>query len=846
VSDAGTDGGVCAVDRDCPDPRLFSCSSVTFRCEPSCTVKADCAAGHRGAHAIAACDTAPGCQCDEGRCVKALCSSDAECGTGACRDGACVAAPEAAKVASCQLWPDYVVGRVGERVRFQLLAQDASGAPVVPLDGVRWTAGAGTALVDSGAGAAVLELRAGNRTAAEGIQAQVGGATCSAAARVLEGAPMEGFLRVTVTDELTGRPLSGVTVSAATEDGAYAVELATGETGVVSLPLLTPPGTGARVNVSAFHADYGYLTLAGYPVAGTRDLFLPLRRNPNDAYGGYQGTFKNAPATSNAHLGLAGLSAGGALPDLTPELLLGPTTPSGVHVGTTVNLDNLPLPSGMFLSVGETPSKTAISARGLPGVCAQPMAGEPSAEAAIRAGRCGTRSAWSFTADLPVTQLPLEPLAGGAGNINLAGLLARSIPLFKGFSSSVVRDVAYPLHPAPLTDAGIPDTADASRFVTLDHSFAQPPNVPLGFGFVARVPSLPKLGSGYVDSLVLLGTASVPGRGLVPLGLGAAVNSNADALTDIQSGLSAQGLVAVRMAPTHHGLEGSDYGLIAVTMALESATDVSLGFAASALYQRLPRAPLPFDPKGERPVRLGGAFLGFPTGARYNFASEPRPGLAARELKFASDPGLADVTAFRVIFADAAGRTWTVLLDPSRLLTGTRLPPPPEGFADRTFATAARDARSTLTVQALRLAAEPVPGSALLTFPQLAELGPARPDLLMERLLAFSTLDYGRPDVRWIFPAKDDEPLGVGQSAKLKLTGFKVGEDGKVRVTFDGCAAEPVWLASDPSHGKGELPVAIPQGCKGTVRLVAELFEGTVAPLPLGPPVSATRRVLVP
>ncbi|HLL54578.1 MAG TPA: carboxypeptidase regulatory-like domain-containing protein [Myxococcaceae bacterium] len=850
VPDAGSGGGGgrCAVDRDCPDPRIFSCNSATFRCEPSCAVKEDCSAAKRGTHAIAACDTAPGCQCDEGRCVKALCSADAECGAQVCRDGACVPVPEVGKIASCQLWPDFVVGRVGERVELQLLAQDANGAPVVPVDGVSWTAGPGMALAGSGTGQAVLELRAATLSAVQGLQARMGGATCAVSVRVLEAGPEEGWLRVTVTDEFTGRPIPGATVLLSHDEGLLSGERTTGESGVVSLPLVDVPSGGTFVNVTAFHPDYGYLTLAGYelggPVPASRDVSLPLRRNPNDAYGGYQGTFKNAPATSNAHLGLAGLSVGGGLMDLTPGLLLGPTTPSSVHVGTAVNLDNLPLPSGMFLSVGDTPSKSTISARGLPGVCARPLRDEASAEDAIRAGRCGTRSAWAFTADLPVTDLPLASLVGGAGNINLAALLTGSIPLFKSFSSSVVRDVPYALNEAP-TDGGIPDTSSVAGFVPLDHSFSQPPNVPLGFGFVARVPSLPRIGTGYVDSVLLLGTSAVPGRGLVPLGLGAGVNSNADALTDIQSGLPAQGLVAVRMAPAHHGLEGSGYGLVAVAMALENVTDASLGFAASALYQRLPPGPLPFDPKGERPVKLEGAFMGFPTGARYNFDAMARPGLAARQLKFASDPGLVGLTAARALFADAAGRTWTVLLNPARLLTGARLPVPPRGFADRTFATPAQQLRSTLTVQALRLG-DRLAGSGPLPFQRFVELTAARPDLLMERLQAFSSLDYGRPDARWTSPAQDDQRLAVGELATVKVTGFKVGEEGKVLVTFDGCAAEPRWLAADPSQGKGELSVPVPSGCKGTVLLTAELYEGTLVPQPLAPRVVATRRIVVP
>lgn len=846
--DAGSNS--CATDRDCPDPRYFFCNSTTFQCEPSCARREDCNAEHRGVFAIPECDTAPGCQCDEGRCVQALCSSDGECNEGlVCRDGACAPAPVASSITSCRLWPDYVVARAGAKVTFTLLAQGASGRPLVPESGVRWSASAGAQLGNSWAASAEVELPSATGGEAVVVQATAGGTTCAAVARVL-GPPPQDSVRATVTDELTGRPISGATVILTT-DSSFGMPVAqdtTGEDGVAVLPLLLTAGAPA-VTVSAFHPDYGYLSIADYDVSGataaSRDLSLPLRRNPNDQYGGFQGTFQDAPATSNAHLGLAGLSVGGAVSDLTYDFALGATTPSSVHVGTVVNQDSLPLPAGTFLSVGDTPSKPAIAVRGLPGVCTAPAVGLPTAEASTRAGRCGLRSAWAFTADVPVTELPFDALSSPTG-VNIPGLLGRSAPLFKSFSSFVVRDVSYTLRDAPLSSAGLPDTSDTSGFTPLDGTFAQPPNVPLAFGFVARVPALPRLGTGYADSVLVLGTAAVPGRGLVPLGLGAAVNANGDALTDTQAGLLAQGLVAMRMAPTHHGLEGANYGLMALALAAHGDSGAALGFAASGLYRRIPNGALPFDPDGAHPISVGGPFLAYPKGGAYNYVSTPTRGLQGRQFKFVTDPQLVGASVIRVVFTDAAGRSWTVLMDPSRLLAGVQVPPPPPGFADRTFATDSEDVRSTLLVQALRLDADPEQGTAPLGFNDLVELDAAQPDRLMERVQAFSSLDYGRPDVQWLTPAQDDQTLPAGQAPLVKVAGFKVGDDGGVRFTYDGCLAPPAIVTTDPSQGRGELPVPVPPGCSGNVVITAELYAGTPPSQPLAPRVVSSRRLVLP
>src|SRR5687768_5500239 len=88
TADAGS--GDCLDDVDCADPNLFFCNQTTLKCEASCRSKNDCTASVRGQFALDYCAGGLGCQCDEGRCVSSLCSSDADSAGQACRNGQCV------------------------------------------------------------------------------------------------------------------------------------------------------------------------------------------------------------------------------------------------------------------------------------------------------------------------------------------------------------------------------------------------------------------------------------------------------------------------------------------------------------------------------------------------------------------------------------------------------------------------------------------------------------------------------------------------------------------------------------------------------------------------------------
>jgi hypothetical protein len=827
----------CTVDQDCPSASLFICNTAVSLCEAACRTREDCGVARRGAaFTLSECDGNPlGCECDANRCVPSLCSADADCSGGfVCRNGLCGQPPPAASAASCRVVPDVLIGRAGERVRFDVLATDAAGQPLVTGEGATWTA-LGPAVKGEGKGAGMTFTLEVPGAAVEAVQAQVGEARCRARVTVLPAVVPAGQVRAVVTDELTGRPVAGALVVASDSQGAVTASAPTDAGGVA---LVAAQGV---VTVSVFHADFGYLTVVRYDAAaGSRHLALTLRRNPEAHYGGYRGTFRNPPATSNLHVGVASLSIPGLATELSGAQLVGPSRPVSFNLLGQVRQTTLP--AGAFVTLGADPVQTEVSAQGVAGVCDARLTGAEDPEAAILSGACGTRSAWALAGDVPLSELP-PSIFGPAPDLNQ--LLAQSIPLLRRFQSSVVRDVQFRLKPTPVDAAGAPDFRDMAHFTALDHDFQQ---LRLGFHFAVRVPELPRYRNAYLDSATVLGAASVPGRGLVPLGLGMAVNTTpADPKTDTQAGLPSPGLVSVRMAPAHHGLEGSPYRLLVLATSNAATTDASAGVASSALLEPLPGDSLPFDPKGAAPVALAGTFLPIPEGARYNFEPTAYRGLEGRQLRFLVAPELPGATLLRAVFSNRAGRRWTVVMDPAQATNGFRLPVPPAPFEDRTFFGDITGSRSRLMVQAL--SARNPDGGAL----GLAALVESRDaaERLAERIRAFSLLDAGRPEVAWVFPAEEGGRVAPGGIVRVRVSAFKPGsaptDDGYVRLSFvggTGCEGETARGDVDVSQGLGEVELRLPPGCTGSgVQLTATLVdpEGT----PLRPAVSSTRAVNV-
>lgn len=865
--DGGADAGMaCGDDRDCPGQNLFACNTLSGECEPACRTDMNC--NERGEYALAECPAGKtDCLCDELKCVPKRCSADTDCPAGACRSGACVAAPTAASVDSCQITPDVAVVRAGTKVKFWVSAWDAAKKPVVVKDGAAWSAAASGGLSGSGMGQS-FEFNVGatataGMTPVDGATAAFASKSCTAKVIVL-ATPPTGKLGVVMTDELTGRPVPMASIVVSNSDtGASTATGTTDARGYAEVDL--PAGT---ITVTAFHADYTYVTVARYTPSSMpneqRLLSLVSRRNQVAKYGGYTGTFTKVPTTGNVHFGLTGMSIPGSITNISLAQLLGPSVNTNIKIGNIMQND-VPVPAGAYLGFNAEAIKTTYAAQGVAGVCLT-STGQPD-EAKIGSGSCGTRTAYALAADVAIADLPISEFTGG-GDINIPSLLGKIIPLFRKFNSSVIRDVQFDLVPTPRVNNEF-DFSDAGHFTkNVNHDFTQ---MPLSFAFVAKLPELPRFRGEFADGALILGGAKVPGRGVVPLGLGVGVDTMPrDGKTDTQAGLSGQGQVVMRMAPTHDGIEGADYGLLVAALSAKSLNDASAGVSSSALFPKVPGNKLVFDPAGSSPIDLSGfAWTPFPDGTKVNYGAMAAGGTNPRSFRFTANPTGAGVA--RVIFTDGLERRWEVLLDPAQGTAGFTLPTPPTtpAFADRLFADGmATGTRSSYSVQLFNLNTEGgvATGGSAISFTQLVELNATNADQTTAFLKSFSFNEKGVPEVDLTNPkggtAMASPAAVANRTLEFTVTGFKLGTtgdaDGVVHLTMKsggnpatGCGAMGqapgvAILSMETTAGNGKVTYTLPStGCTGALELTAKLV-GVDQQTALDPAVSITRYVTVP
>lgn len=774
--DASTPG--CTDDESCGPAGLFFCDFASDQCRPACRATADCA-NRPAEFALEACAGPLGCVCDQGTCVTALCSTDTDCGAQqACRNGSCVAPPTAGVVSRCSISPDAVVTRPGAQLTFSVLAWDAAGAPVVVPAGATWRA-LGTSLTGAGTGNQQI-FTAGTTpgTALEAaVEARFGAVTCEARALIVPAGGADE-VAVSVFDSRTGRPVPGAQVLLTTPAGDVIVQGGDDSAPTDARGFAHPAfaADGGSYSVSVFHPDYSYVTYA-HVDGDARSFSIPLDRNPLDRFGGFAGTLSDPPPSANLKLGRVGLSAMGELTSIDPLAPPARTTPTDVIIGSAFEQRGAPVDAAEFLGFGDTLFKSHLSTLGQSGTCPD--------EARVLAGACATRSAWAIAGDVPLHDYPVdlvvdwEPLDARPLFQRFAG--------FDRFSSSVVRDLEFPLAPTPLTDGGTPDLSGETGLVPLTLPFSQ---TPLAFQFEAPLPAL-AAPTRYVAGI---GAVMVPGRGLVPLGLGVA-SASAPGAT-----------VLFRMAPGHHGLEGLPYLLFVERV---SHFDLLEGRVGSALVGRANR--LSFEPVGRPPVMLDASeFLPVPTDVRVDFA--------ARKVVVPPMPG---ATAVRVRFTDALGARWDVTAPPNAIAA---LPLPPGALRDRLFVRGdvTQGARAAISIEAVRIGAgEP--------FSRWLTRDDTQADRAFDRLTAFSFFERPAPQLSFVAPMS----IARGGSVRLAWVGFSPPRDGHARVSFSGGTGCATALTDGTE-------LQLPASCTGdAVTITAELMlpDGVT---PLAPPVSAS------
>lgn len=673
----------CVTDADCGEG--LGCSDDC--CIPTCASEADCGSG---------CGPL-GCVCDEGFCQARVCSSDSGCSEGqVCADGACVAAPAPEQAASCALTPAFAPIRDGGTLSLAVKAYGTDGEPLPLSEGFTFESSAPARATVDESGVVTGGVDAGEVV----ITARIGGASCSATLTNYAAPPADS-LRVVVIDELTGLPVSNAQVQV--ETGATPLSMSTDENGsaVFDHEMLPP----SPFVISAFAEDYAWVTVVD---ASANDLLLPVRRLvPADLAGGFTGTFgpDSIFDPEDVHAGVAGTSIPGNLIDLSLPILVGPSQVTRVTIGEERDVK---IPSGVVLGLGNTWFKEQYEALGVPGVCAD--------RAKTEAGLCGTRTAWGIAGGVPLIDLPLDRITEDGEDLSVGELLAQLLPQFRRFRSAVVRDVTFEMAPEV---AGRPDPA---KLTPLDLQATQR----LSLLAPLQLPQLPAAasGSGFLDGVIGIGGADVIGRGVVPLGLTAGVDAaegeTPDGKINDLDGNST-GELALRMAPQHGGIEGSEYVVLALAANFGALTDENATCTAEDRSGCTALSGLVWTGDSVafgQPIDLrDGGFVGLASGAAWDPASRT----FTRGTVASGDPQI-----YRLRLSAGDGKTWYVWM-PSSMATFTV--PVPAGGGDR-----AASARAS--VQALRLSTD---------FERLLSWEDGRLSDLVPVITGFSTLDLPRP-----------------------------------------------------------------------------------------------------
>jgi hypothetical protein len=589
-------GETCNASADCQVG--LSCNTTTKKCEQVfvCTADSQCASPTTSGNP--ACTSADKCICLGGTCQERGCSTDAVCAGGKiCVAGRCTDKPAAANLSCVVLTPSSVI-RQGQTLTFVAAAKNANGA-IVPGQAFTWASSSTAVAAIDASGVAT----GGTTTGDTNITCLVtGGSATPSPAVVLKNYAnlTTGQARALVVSDATGQPIAEAKVlfeRSGTPVGSSPIT-----TGTNGVALLDPAGTGA-LNVHVFHNDYQYLSVIG---TTSVDMLIPLVKRPDDTKaGGFKGTFDLTQVTNasdTVEFGLAGASLSGTFIDLDFMKLIGELLKKHIKIGSLYEGD-VPLPSGLFLKLGDQAIKGDYQAL----------------------GQSGLRHAWGLGGKVPFDKLiqVLTPILGGGtpslDNLPIGQLLSQILPFFDKFkhfvkSDITVTEVAKVQDTLDLNGNGsttdlIPNFTDGTGFPTVNAVVSQA----LTLATSVTIPTLPKYNNKYLEGVVVLSGANAVGRGLVPLGISAAVDApkqgeTPDGLVDVDPNTAGnQSTISFKMAPLHDGLEGSKFFVAALALSLKFTSDLP---NISAIITQTDRI--------EATTTLAATgFLGFPETAAY-------------------------------------------------------------------------------------------------------------------------------------------------------------------------------------------------------------------------------------
>ncbi len=610
----------CEQDSDCNDSEWICIEGI---CEelPLCVIDAQCEEdeicldGH--------CHHATGCQdegdCDEqhdcigGLCVPHVCRGADDCPADmVCTGGQCTEEGNPAMVYEVVILNPGgpIVQQQSIELHAIALTQSGNSVPGIDFD---WTSSEPTkASIDSSG-----VLTGGSEQGDTKIRATAHGTDRTSRPVTFTNilhAPFDE-VRITAVSGLDRRPVQGALVIIQTDSDS--IQDTTGTDGTVTFAVSEFP-----LDIHVFAEGHDAVSIIQ---TSSADILIPLPpKLTTTKAGGFVGQMSFS-GTAPVSMGLAGLSIGGDIPELTLSSLLGSVFRVPVQFGTYSF--NLPLPAQMVLG---------LSFQGIP------VQIKPDYNVL---GKSGTRTAWAFGGNLDLAAM--GQLTGGS---SLSDVIANLFPYFAMLNHAIrpiqdVRAIALVRDEDDIDGDGDSQEMrpDWDNFPDVDLAPSQPQTMALQ---VTPPPTVMNDGQPITTALVVAG--AMGDTGFTPLGL---------------TSLSANGqdlpATRMRMAPAHDGLEVWNYAVAVMAIAGTNTNGFTNELSAVLYVGR--------DMPSE--ITFSQGFLNFAEDAVFH-----RP---TRTLLASGVPG-ADIMRLRL---QGSHGGWTVWLASSDLVE-LDLPAAPEGFDD--------------------------------------------------------------------------------------------------------------------------------------------------------------------
>ncbi len=597
------------------------------------------------------CDEGEECSPSTKECERPVCTDNTQCGNQKCIAGACKDPISPSLVSSCSISTGDKTITSDTMIPLRAFAKDANNN-VLPFIEIEWTSSDSevVAIVKEGD---ITSLKGGSKAGEAEISAKVkDGVECGKISINNVAKESEKDLTVIVRDYTSGAPIKDAQVVVMATGNNTPIEVQTNADGVAEFDSIGSDIDSVTVfgtKPSGDDQGHDYVT---FIKPDSKTLFVPLQPVRNkESFGGYKGKFDFSKVKNNAiKLGFAGTSISTSLVDFRFDFLFGDTSTTTITIPGTTEAIDAPLPGAVTLSLRDNNYKPDYISRGWE----------------------GNRIAWGFGGSLEIADITdiISELSDTFANqsaedevdvtdlsaLPIGEFLTTLLPVVGKFQHGIVHDV------------NLTYKQSISHFpsvdIALDQKHSQHSVVT-----VPKLPKHPRDSSKYMGGGILLAAVNVEGRGMVPVGLTAAlddpeetgtrdgiVNPNYDEIKE-------DGKAQLNLVPRYNGLEEDPF---------------VLGFFTIPIELDEKNQPIMFAVVINNTSNIGtayemtGSFVGFMKGTFKNRS-------------FTISGKAEDADIHRLLLTKKNKQTkderhWAVFADGSS--TSLSIPTPPDGFED--------------------------------------------------------------------------------------------------------------------------------------------------------------------